>query len=146
MDHINTRSLELLGSKRVMHINISTEKLKDRCWGGRPCAYNQHTKTSRIYDATTHSVVESRNAVSKYTPSNVMSLSINEPGNIDEMDNGGVASFHDGPKDDAVLRGSRDYTSRTDFTNDATYDHTIPIVLPNDPEVAEILTEIRGII
>ena len=44
-----------------------------------------------------------------------------------------------------MLRDLRDYTSRIGFNNDATHDHTIPIVQTRDPAIAEILTKIRGL-
>ena len=44
-----------------------------------------------------------------------------------------------------MLRDVRDYTSRIDFNNDVTYDHTITIVQPRDPAIAEMLTKFRGL-
>lgn len=137
--------LRTIGSRAFVHIETHTKKLEDRSWEGRFCGYSQDTKAYRIYNPATHKVVESRNVVFIETPSKVVSPTINEPDNIDEMDNVGSISIGDGPEDDDMLRDVRDYTSRIDFNNDATYDHTIPIVQPRDPAIAEILTKIRGL-
>ena len=55
----------------------------------------------------------------------VLSPPTNKPGNIDEMDNVSIISFHHGPGDDDMLRGVQDYTAHIDFNNDMMYDHII---------------------
>ena len=74
----------------------------------------------------------------------MVSPPINEPDNIDDIDNVGSISIGDGPEDDDMLRDVRDYTSRIDFNNGVTYDRIIPIVQPRDLAIAEILTKMRG--
>lgn len=73
-------------------------------------------------------------------------LLLNEPGNTDEVNDEGIIRFHDGPKDDDMLRGLRDFTSRVAFSDDVTHDHIIIIIImqPRDPAKAEIRTKIRG--
>lgn len=44
-------------------------------------------------------MVERRNVVFIETPSKMMSSPINETDDIDEMDNAGIISLHDGPED-----------------------------------------------
>ena len=118
-----------------------TKKLEDRSWEGRLCGYSQDTKAYRIYNEKTNKV-ESRNVVFIETPSKLVSPPTNEPDNINDMDNIDILSFHDVQEGHDMLR---DVTSRIDFNKDVTYDHTIPIVQPRDPAIAEILTKIRGL-
>ena len=132
-----------VGSRTFVHIQTHTKKLEDRSWEGRLCGYSQDTKAYRIYNAKTNKVVESRNVVFIETPSKLVSQPTNEPDNINE--NIGILSFLDVQKGHGMLRDVRDYTSRIDFNNDVTYDHTIPIMQPGDLAIAEILTRIRGL-
>lgn len=108
--HIDARNPELLGSTNLAHIEVPTEKLEYRYWEDRSCGYNHTPQMYRIYNAT-HQEAESRDAVFIEAPSKlVLLLLVNETGNIDEIDNDGIISFHDRPTDGDVPRDVRDYT------------------------------------
>ena len=77
-----------------------------------------------MYNAKTNKALESRNVVFIETPSKLVSPPTNEPGNNNEMDNIGILSFHHVKEGHDMLRDVRDYTSRIDFNDDVTYDHT----------------------
>lgn len=126
------------------HRNPTKNNMENKDWEGRLCGCSQDTKAYRIYNETTHKAVESRSTVLFKAPSKVVSPPITEPGKIDEMDNDGIISFHDEPEDDDMLQDVRGDTSRIDFNNDVTYNHTIPIVQPGDAAIAEKHIKIRG--
>lgn len=73
----------------------------------------------------------------------MVSPPINKTDNIDEIENVGIVSFHDGPQYDDILQSAGDYTSRVGYNNDVTNDHTIPIAQPRDPVISEIPTKLR---
>ena len=86
MGKMRLQNPRIIGSRAFLHIETSSKKLEDRSCQGKLCGYSQDTKAYRIYSTTAHTVVERRNVVFIETPSKVLSPSINEPHNIDEMD------------------------------------------------------------
>ena len=138
--------LKTIGPSVLVHIETHTKKLEDGSWEDSLCGFRRDTKVCCIHNATIYNEVESRNSVFVETPSKVVSPPMNQPDNIDERDNVGAISFHDGPEDHDVLRVVvREYTSPIDFNNHVMYDHIIFIVQPRDPAIDEILTKIRGL-
>lgn len=63
------------------------------------------------------------------TPSKLVSPPINETDNIDNLNSAHIIRFHDGPEDDDILRDVRDYTSRINIDNNATYNRAFSNVL-----------------
>lgn len=144
--HNNDWSLELLGSRHFCaHRNTHREARGNTSEGQALRVQPVHKGVLHLQRNITQ-LVEDRNVVFVETPWKVVPLLINEPGNIDEVNDEGIIRFHDGPKDDDMLRGLRGFTSRVDLSEDVTHGHTTIIMQPRDPAKAEIPTKIRGFV
>ena len=113
-----------------MHVQTHAKKPGHRAWEGRLVGYSMDSKSSRIYNASTRSVRESRNVIFIETPS-----VLPEPDLVSDLDEG---EFTYDEYDDMV-RDVRNYASNLDLASPLAADGVV-----GDPSVRDFLEQIRA--
>ena len=138
--------LRVIGVRSFVHIKDS-RNLDAAAWEGKVCGYSEESKSYRVWNPKTHRVVESRNVTFIETPPHLLpppsklsplqdlvlpSWDIDE----DTLDNDYISY-------DDLLRDERDYTGALDFTANAPANHDNASGVSADPQVQELVDQIR---
>ena len=140
--------LRVIGARAFVRIKDS-RKLDAAAWEGKVCGYSEESKSYRVWNPKTHRVVESRNATFIETPphllpppSKLSSLQDLVPPSWDIEDD---TLDNDYISYDDLLRDVRDYTGVLDFTANAPANHENASGVSTDPQVQELVDQIRDL-
>ena len=136
----------IVGARTFVHIKDS-RKFDAAVWEVKVCSYSDVSKSYRVLNPKPHRVVESRNATFIEAPPHLLppppKLSllqalVSPSWDIDDdtLDNDYISY-------DDLLRDVRDYTGVLDFTANAPANHKNASGVSADPQVHEVVNQIR---
>ena len=149
-EEANPSHLRVIRARTFVHIKDS-RKLDAAAWEGKLGCYSERRKFYRVWNPKTRRVVESRSVTFIETPPPhllppLLKLSLLQdlvPLSWDIDDN---TLDNDYISNDELLRDVRDFTGVLDFTPNAPANHENASGVSTDPQVQELVDEIRDLI
>ena len=148
VEEANHSYLRVIEARAFVHIKDS-RKLDAAAREGKVCGYSEKRKSYRVWNPKTRRVVESRHVTFIEIPPHLLpppsKLSplqdlVPPSWDIDDdtLDNDYISY-------DNLLRGLRDYIGVLDFANNAPTNHENASGVPADPQVQELVDQIRDL-